>query len=756
MRKTIIPTALLAAFLAAVLFAGCSEGVFTGDPEDNDPPEIWLSSGPVQGDTTGYQVHFYWSGWDPDGEVQFYEFSIVEGDPIGFTPADTAGLDKWTRTSVHDSVFRVKADGNPRIWEENTNYTRFDRTHTFFIRAVDLQGKRSVAADRSFTAWTLAPIVRIDKPIGVTRTYSTVITFAWTGTDPIDGPSNIQEPDSIRYLWTQVLNKDGVYQPDFLIIDDMNENPQDYEEFWGPWIHYRADGDSGRTTILGDDEILEINRSHIFALQAKDDAGAVTATFVRDRNVRQFLVSFKTGPLLTVTEPFLGGFQFLGPDMNFVQKDLPPGVELNFKWSATAEDYGGEIQSYRYGWDVQQLDDPTEWDVNPSPFITAAEPKTFFSGIHNFLVEVVDNGQRLTYGKVQVNIIPFSMDKNLLWVDDYPLGAPIPVKTDPGEEEHDEFWTEICGRTIDFRPDRDIYDVASANNEIPKMRLIGQYANIVWTYSSSITTAWGNLIKFTPESQVGTGAQLRVNFLALFLAKGGHLMTSGRADRAGGGLIEAFQSDPLLPVSLKFDMAGTSSEDTSGVNSMPYRDYCVSIIDKVAGQFRSGDEMAPGYTRSLDNDGVRFLTKWDEDPDENAILAYPEFPETLDLSDEVTCPTCFFDPSDRGFSYMEVYDPDYWKVFKQITSQSCFHPMYRMKALSTKSAVHDQPVALILTKYREKFEADIAAGKPVDVLPANSFHFGFPLWFFDHDKVDAIVDAIFREWEIFDDSPETS
>ncbi len=752
MRKILISVMIISFLAAAVMLAGCSDGVYTGNRNENEAPELWLSSGPVEGDTTGYQVHFYWSGWDPDGEIDFFEFKVVDGDPIGFDPAVL--MEEWPKTWGHDSVFSVPADENPRPWEENPLYTKYDKTHTFFIRAVDLDGKRSELAYRSFTAWTLAPTIKIERPIGTSRTYSTVITFGWTGIDPIDGPNNKQDPDSIRYLWSQVVNKEGIYDPSFNIIADLNLNPEDYEAMWSPWIFYRAEGDSGRETMLGDDEILELNRSHIFALMAKDDAGAVTSVFQKDRNVRQFLVSFKSGPLLNVSELYLGSNKFLGPDMNYVQTDLPPGVPLNFNWTATAEDYGGEIQSYRYGWDIQQIDDPSQWDVIASPFIKTAEPKTYYSGVHRFLVEVVDNGQKITYGKIEITIIPFSMERNLLWVDDYPLGGYIPLMTDPSEEAHDMFWVDICRRTPDFRVDRDVYDVSSQNAKPPEMWQIGQYANIIWTYSSSISTAWRKVIPFTPESMVGTGTQLTVNYLSLFLAKGGHLLTSGRADRSGG-LIDAFVQPPLLPASFKFDMAGTTSEDTSGVNSMPYKDYCVSVVDKVVGQFHSGEDMAPNVSRSVARDVLTYMVKETDISGDDGIVDYPGFPDTLQLDDLVTCSTCFFNPqrpNPGGFTYVEVYDPQYWMVFKGIPwSLSCFNPMYRMKARSTISPLDYQTVAIIITRYRKSFEADIEAGKPVTILPADSFHFGFPLWFFEHDKVYQIMDEIFAKWQILDE-----
>ena len=74
-----------------------------------------------------------------------------------------------------------------------------------------------------------------------------------------------------------------------------------------------------------------------------------------------------------------------------------------------------------------------------------------------------------------------------------------------------------------------------------------------------------------------------------------------------------------------------------------------------------------------------------------------------------------------------------------------------MRARSTVSPVDQQTIAVIITKYRKIFEQDIENGVPVTIIPADSFHFGFPLWFFDHDAVYRIMDEIFAEWQILDE-----
>ena len=97
-----------------------------------------------------------------------------------------------------------------------------------------------------------------------------------------------------------------------------------------------------------------------------------------------------------------------------------------------------------------------------------------------------------------------------------------------------------------------------------------------------------------------------------------------------------------------------------------------------------------------------------------------------------------------GFRPVEVYDPAYWMGQNGVTSQGCFHPMYRMKSKNTASALNNQAVALWVTKYADVVP-EVSAGVAV---AAPSAHFGFELWFFDRPQVDQIIYVIFSEWQI--------
>jgi len=147
-------------------------------------------------------------------------------------------------------------------------------------------------------------------------------------------------------------------------------------------------------------------------------------------------------------------------------------------------------------------------------------------------------------------------------------------------------------------------------------------------------------------------------------------------------------------------------------------------------QVRNFDVMAYGY----------------RDDSDSYTAQHPDLPEQLDLWEEIICCGRFFNPNGvvGGFTYVEIYDPEYWMERNYVTSQSCFHPMYRMRSKNSLSVLDHTTVAFWLTKYADIVPA-VESGLAV---AAPSFHFGFPLWFFDRDEVDQIVEVFFTKWQI--------
>ena len=724
---------------AVFVFLGCTDDVYFDQGYGNKPPTIRLTNGPLEGDTTLYKVHFYWVGYDPDGTVEFFEYVVTSGDPAGFDPADTTGLDKWTATNHSDMMLKVSADEQGDYITINENpYTFYNKIHTLFVRAVDDLGMRSKPAYRSFTAFTLAPHIFIREPYvtnpGSDLQFLTpVIHFRWEGKDPLDTPWNYQDVDSVRYLHARYSG---------FVLERLNTDPEIFEELWSPWIAYDTPSDSGKTTTLGDDETLELNKSYIFAVQAKDEAGAVSSIFDAATNVRCFMVMKPTGPLISVYEPYLGIGRFIGTGTPTMVVHTPAGLPINFSWEGDASEYGGTVSTYRYGWDIKDLAEPTDWDVEPSPFHKAAPEKRFYSGIHSLYIEALDNIGTPTIGKIEINVVPLVMDRNLLWVDDFFSNDEF-IQINymmPTESQHDQFWIDICSRVDGFNPDTDVYDTAEHFFTAPSIHEMWRYKNIIWSYCAARGdfNTWMRLMRYTSEQNVGGAvSNVKYNILSYYLSFGGHLWTVGKADRDGGLAANIWRL--VFPVYLKCERRtgpGSGCQDTTGVNYFPYRDYCVSMLDKAYGVFRQETDMP---MRRLDYDAMMHAIV---DTRDFVTASHPDLPGALHLWEKVTEPGKFFDPMVRSFHYIELYDPAYWMRRNDLKSRSCFHPMYRMKSRNTRSPINDAVIAFWSTKYAEvQSEAPGAVAAP-------SVHFGMPLWFFDREEVDSLANVIFREWNI--------
>ncbi|HUV37002.1 MAG TPA: hypothetical protein VMX58_08705 [Patescibacteria group bacterium] len=585
------------------------------------------------------------------------------------------------------------------------------------------------------------PYVIIEQPAAVpgTARYSEVIRFRWRSGPPTP-------PDSVRFLWSAIIDTTGAYNPGFDILADINEHGERYNGWWSHWIPYDAPDDSGSSTIIGDDEELVSGTYYLFAVQAIDRYGTVTGTFGADTNARLFRVQRSRGALLTIFEPLLGGFKFIGVIQNPVQSGVPSGTPLGFRWQADASGYGGEVAGYRYGWDVPDTD---AWTTPYRIDNTTALEAVFNAGTHTLTVEAVDLSGAVTRAVIVIETVLFPMERNLLWIDDFPGGTvQSPLYEMPSEANHDAFWLATCGRAAGFEPARDVYDCREHLDTPPGIGTIGLYKNVIWTYSSS-SDAWQSIVHFTPESRIGQGGQQQVNYLPIFLVKGGHLWTAGRADRGGGLAAVLEPAARSFPTHLACEITGNRDGcdgDRSGVRSMPYRDYCVSMIDKIDGVIRRDPAMPYRSIRHYDVMAYAY-----KDGTDIVTARHAGLPGRLDLRDEVTSPGRYFDPDSLdglgGFPYVEVYDPAYWMNEKSLPHQICFHPIYRMRARGGASALDREAVALWVTPYEEI----VPAVKSGVAVAAPSVHFGFPLWFFTPGATDSITTVIFSEWGILHD-----
>ncbi|UCF04156.1 MAG: hypothetical protein JSV33_09395 [bacterium] len=583
------------------------------------------------------------------------------------------------------------------------------------------------------------PYVVIEQPaVSTTRyaSYAEVVIFRWRVPEG-------NQVDSVRYFGSQIVDTTGTYNPGFDMVNDLNENLWRYDDRWSQWMAVDALNNSGTFTVVGDDETLKIGRYHIFAVQARNPSGEVTRSFDEKTNIRVFLVTTFSGPYLEIYEPIIKHFRFLGRNLNAEQREFPGGVPLQLRWNADASYYGGEVTGYRYGWDIVNI---AEWDAPFLPGLTSMPEVTFHYGTHMLTIEAQDQVGKITTGRIEITTVPFTMDRNLLWVDDF--AAPtetVPDYSMPSERDHDDFWLGICQRTAGFDPLLDIYDCAEHNQNPPDLALLGRYKNIIWTYSRS-STAWQKIVHFVHENSIGQGTGRESNYISAFPQIGGHLWTLGRSDRDGGLAAVLDHTAQSFPLNLECEIAGPRSDcegNRSGIYSMAYQDYCVTMLDKIKGIFRTDAGMPDRFGDQYD-----VLMYAYKDETDFMTAAFPGLPARLALWEEVTKPGMYFEPDTLdgpgGFTYAEIYDPEYWMMQNSVQSQPCFHSIYRMRAKEPESVLDNCTVAIWLTRY-EDIVPNVSSGI---ALAAPSVHFGFPLWFFSRTAVDSISNVIFETWGI--------
>jgi hypothetical protein len=160
MRRLVLASFALIAVIAAL--AGCSA---KGTLRPNVPPEAFIFvQGPV--DTVNHNVHLYWYGTDPDGEVVGYEYRLL--DPT--TPADSAWVS--VAATVTDQVMSISTP---------SGYA----APTFEVRAIDNGGlKTQPPARQSFQFSNLPPTVTFTNRFRLADTTFASATPTWAATDP--------------------------------------------------------------------------------------------------------------------------------------------------------------------------------------------------------------------------------------------------------------------------------------------------------------------------------------------------------------------------------------------------------------------------------------------------------------------------------------------------------------------------------------------------------------------------------------------
>jgi len=475
------------ALIALVLASSCSKTKPLIYDVRNQHPETALTYAPVQYDTTSFRVHFYWSGYDNDGEVVRFRFAV---DDDSLRP-----ITQWRATTAKDTVLLFMVDPISEL-----------KIHTFKIAAEDNDGNLDpTPASRTFSAKTLPPRSQINRgPIG--SIVGPNFTFGWSGTDPDGGDTGGPAPvDSFQYL---LLRVGGVADttsphdplPPFnqdlytnLIRSAVGDglppgNAADHTRWddWR-WIGIRAPDKAFRNVAPG---------GYVFALRAVDIAGATEKDLAFVRNIRHFTVTTVTdnagvGPEVYVLNNFANGPMAggAGTRVGAIRLDVFEAEPVSFSWSASAEAYGGEIVGYTYA-----LDDSTSLPgLDPRLTGVTFKPSQLSAGSHFLCVRAVDDGGLATTVIQPMLIVhPTFKDpgapRTILFVDDSMV--LLGNGSGPTDRTETDWWTLGSGGAgpllslgvpyTEWDTTEQGYGIAEGRKQ-PTLRDLAPYTTVVWT-----------------------------------------------------------------------------------------------------------------------------------------------------------------------------------------------------------------------------------------------------------------------------------
>lgn len=616
----------LAVALALGVGLGCDNPEDT--PKLNQAPEVLLSSGPANGDANvNYKVHFYWHGYDPDGRVERFEYLVTNDEVTGSLIIDEhiyetlAALDaafpqvdySWRSIEVHDTTISVTADSIPvdgadedDIYFYGDDRFLFRAHHTFFIRAVDEDGAHSERpAHRTFTATTIAPEVKINHPsdIGGVGGYDqlpTDIFFRWAGNDSV-GDGTVIEPDSTRYA----LLKRGDLGIDLQFTGRVLDFPDSVWSIWRGWDQVDSLNENlggKRALITGLTPASQGGGAgfYQFFVQAKDEAGAITSHFEDGKNLRRIRAVTSLAPRVTVTEPVLGvRVSSNNQTYDFTVAESQP---ISLTWSASAADYGSEITGFRFGWDILDTANDEEW--SSWSLSTTSTQASFVSGSHSFFLEARDYSGTTTRVVYRFYVVPFTMERDLLFIDDYNntasanfaqswQGAPNnPLYWGtyylPNDQQKD-FWDAILEEYAGYDPVVDFFRVGTIN-PIPPFETVALYKRIIWEVKEGGPGEAG-LSRVARFVDVYAVSSVPFDYLSAFMDRGGHLLLCGSNPvlamlPTSGDMPETYERRlPMAFIKHLSYSEGSSSESQAAVGRfLPYKYFGLDAVVKGADQ----------------------------------------------------------------------------------------------------------------------------------------------------------------------------
>jgi len=568
---------LLAAGLLVVslpLLTGCTapiEGILAA----NQRPSLELTQAPVNADGDYfYAYRINWSGYDPDGQVLYYEYAI---DPPTQLQASAGQETLWVRTERQEQVFFFRAsipDPSGVVADTARDF------HVFVIRAVDNSGNpetmRSAPKSRAFYSYTVAPTVQILRPIP-SRLLQPLVTPAvritWQGNDP-DGQFT-QKPVKYKYKLFRPGDVPG--------IQTFTADPDSIRRYYGPSQFAGWDSTSAETTTVQFTNLTP-GQQYLFVLVGFDEAGAFSPEFNLDTSMLLFNVGFANtnGPRFTVFNSFFffqypsGGYTT--DDLAVIKIEAPAGVPFSCGWFADPP-AGSIIEWYRWALDLADLTDETprtseltdwyHWSQK-SPTTISCTVGPFAPGeIHRLYIEAQDNNGLRSLAIVQITFVGAPLDRRLLIVDDTRLTSDQFFNTSdpqgtrclrnytgtwPASAELDTFlyargdvmWRGLAANCPTNPPSPVLstpgvfagysYDTVGTrqgfeqvSNSVP-LSLLGQYEHIIWLIDGQGAQYTEPLSSTRPMTALRFMSQAgRANTLAAYATLGGKIWMLGGA-----------------------------------------------------------------------------------------------------------------------------------------------------------------------------------------------------------------------------------
>ena len=521
---------ILVSGVSVCLLLGCENTSDVVHSPANIPPTSELTSAPPEGSETSYKIRISWSGSDPDGYVTRYEYAIdppddfteeeitsggpgiitelvpgADGDPdITRISKEIDGKTvffEWIHTTAFSKRFRFSTPDLETKNDTPTHPGRFLGMHAIYVRAVDDDNLVSTPDHVAFTATNLAPTSTITSP----RPFADILNLGlelhvdWTGED-LDG---IRTRKPIGYFY-KLLRLDTLDPP----IPVLFARPSHLMESGDDWIYQSADSPLPPLSLAEQAQF-------IFGVRAVDETGAVEPFLDQGRNVIKFQ-ALKSGglPILWVAAEGIGAHTARGLD-NPVQLLFTTNADLICSISCNTERYGGLCDTWRWGVDLIDLDQPegwSAWTTNPIlPPIRFEHP-----GIHVLYIEARDHIGNISRVTLVLDVIELTFDRDVLFVDD------SFDDTFPTDGERDNFWRN---RFEDYSdPEVQFFEFHAHSDsdqsllpQLPTIEELGRYKLLIWDVKGT------GYHSFTALMSV---AQIRP-ILRLYLRSGGMLWLSG-------------------------------------------------------------------------------------------------------------------------------------------------------------------------------------------------------------------------------------